>query len=71
MIEDCRLKIEYLRSASFRAESFALRYGIGLEAGGSIKKTYQKNDGATRGASACTARATSINLQYSIVNLQF
>jgi hypothetical protein len=27
-----------------------------------------KNGGATRGASACAARATSANIQYSMVN---
>jgi hypothetical protein len=29
-----------------------------------------KNDGATRGASACAARATTNNSHYSIVNIQ-
>jgi hypothetical protein len=33
-----------------------------------FKKIYQKNDEATRGASACAARATSTNIQFSIVN---
>ena len=36
-----------------------------------FKKNYHKNDGATRGASACAARATSLNIQYSIFNSQF
>jgi len=30
-----------------------------------------KKDGATRGASACAARATSSNIQFAIFNLQF
>ncbi len=29
------------------------------------------NDGATRGASACAARATSKNIQLSIFNIKF
>jgi hypothetical protein len=37
----------------------------------SIVKSFHQNGGATRGASACAARATSTNRQLSIFDLQF
>jgi len=35
-----------------------------------ILKSKYEIDGATRGASACAARATSTNIQFSIFNIQ-
>ncbi len=56
MIEYFRLTIEYLRFAS----------------GGSIFKRPMKNDGATRGASACAARAiTLVEIRYSIFMIRY
>ena len=56
-IEYFRLNIEYLRNSSRREP-------LG-------RTIHFKKDGATRGASACAARATSTNIQFAIFNLQF
>ncbi len=71
MIQDCRLKIEYLRSASLRAVG-ALRAGSRRDQ--LLKKIIKKAERSLRlvGVVAPTPRrATSTNLQSSIFNIKF
>ena len=69
MIEYFRLKIEDLRSA-FDLRPVG-RQRVNAPEDRSIEKGSIKNDRATRGVSACAARAISTNIQSSIVNRQF